>query len=72
MEVGRLKAEGFAELLARGLAVAGFQEGVAEVLADVGARGSEGCGFFELEDGGIVVVKTQRIEGEGQCCVSGI
>jgi hypothetical protein len=72
MKVGWREAEGLAELLASSVAVACFQERVAEVFADVGARGSEGRGFFEVDDGGVIVVKTQRIESEGECCVGGI
>jgi hypothetical protein len=44
VEIGGVETHGLAELLARGFGVAGFEEGIGEVFADVGAGGSEGGG----------------------------
>jgi hypothetical protein len=39
MKVRRFEVEGFAELVARGFAVAGFEQRVGQVLVDIGAIG---------------------------------
>ena len=39
MEVRRFEFEGFAELIARGFAVAGFEQRVGQVFMDIGAIG---------------------------------
>ena len=47
MKVRGFETHGFAELLASGFAVAGFQQRVGEILADVGAIRRERRGLFE-------------------------
>jgi hypothetical protein len=63
---------GFAELLARSLAVARLQQGVGEVLADIGAVRRERGGLFEKRDGGVVIVNPQGIECFRKGIVGGV
>jgi hypothetical protein len=72
MEVGRLQTHGLAELLPGGLAVTGLQQGVGEILVDIGAIRRESRGFFEERDGCIVVASPQGIEGVRERFVRGI
>ena len=65
MQIRRFELHGLAELLAGGLAVAGLQQGVGEVFADVGTVWRECCGFLEEGDGGVVIVNAQGIECAG-------
>jgi hypothetical protein len=59
MKIGRGESHGLAELLAGGFAVAGLQQSVGEVLADIGAAGRQGRGLPEERDGVVVVVGAQ-------------
>jgi hypothetical protein len=63
---------GFAELFARGLAVAGLEQGVGEVFANIGAVRRERGRLFEKRDGGIVIVKPQGTEGFRKRFVGGV
>jgi hypothetical protein len=72
MKVRGFEPHRIAELFARSFAVAGLQEGVGEVLADIGAVRGEGCGLLEKRDGGVVVVNPQGIEGFRKGFVGGV
>ena len=54
-----VEAHGFAELVAGQFGLAGFEVGVGEIFADVGARGGGGSGGEEGGDGDVVVVGAQ-------------
>jgi hypothetical protein len=47
MKIRRFDFEGFAELVARGFAIAGLEQRVGQVLANISAIGCEGRGLFE-------------------------
>jgi hypothetical protein len=59
MQIRRFELHGLAELLAGGLAVAGLQQGVGEVLTNIRAAGRERRGILEERDRGIVIVNPQ-------------
>ncbi len=65
-EVAGIGAKDFSELIARGLGVAGFEEGVGEVLADRGLVGRVAEGLLEGGDGAIVVAHFERVVGGSQ------
>jgi hypothetical protein len=70
--VRRLELEGLAKLIPRGFAVAGFEQRVRKVLADIGATGGAGYGLFEERDRSVVIARSQGIEGPGEGFVRGI
>jgi hypothetical protein len=72
VEIIRLEPQGFAELVAGGFAVAGFQQCVGKVLADIGAAGGECGSAFEVRYRGVIVVPAQFVEGFGQRLPGGI
>jgi hypothetical protein len=72
VKVGWFELHSFAELLARSFAVAGLQEGIGEVLADIAAVRRERRGLFEKRDGGVVIVKPQGVEGFRKRFVGGV
>jgi hypothetical protein len=66
VEIGRVEPHGLAELFAGGVAIAGFQERVGEVLADIGTGGGDDRRFSEVLDRGVVIVGAQGFKGFGQ------
>ena len=72
VKIGRIFPHGFAEFVARAVAVAGFQQRVSKVFPDVGAlRRERGC-LTKINDGGVVIVEPQCIEGGCQREVCGV
>jgi hypothetical protein len=63
VKIRGIDADGLAELFTRGFVLTGLEQGVGEILADVGASGREIGGLAEGGDGRVVVVRSQRIEG---------
>jgi len=70
--VGGIEPHGFGELRARGLGVAGLQQGVRQILPDVGAPRGEGGGLVEERDRGVVVARAQSVVGFRQRLIGGI
>jgi hypothetical protein len=63
MKISRLDPHCLTELLPRGIAVAGFQQRIAEVLADIGAIRRRASRLFEEGYGGVVIVRAQSVKG---------
>ena len=72
MKIRRFESEGFAELVARGFTVAGFEQRVGQVLMDVGPIRGKSRGLFEEGNGRVVIVRSQGIEGLCEGFVRGI
>jgi hypothetical protein len=69
VKVGGFEPHRFAELLAGGFGVSGFQEGVGEVLPDIGAAGRERGRFFKERDRIVVLLRTQGGESLCKCVI---
>lgn len=63
MRVCRFEFEGLAELIARGFAVAGLEQRVGQVLVNIGAIWRKFRCLLEEGNGGVVIARSQRIEG---------
>jgi hypothetical protein len=72
MKIRGLETHGFAELLTRSFTVACFQEGVGEVLADVGPLGRKCRRFFEEGDRSVIVAGAQGVESLCERFIRGI
>jgi hypothetical protein len=70
MKVGGFQTHGFAELFPRVFRVAGLQEGIRQILANIGARRRKGFRLLKLSDRAIVVVNSQSVEGFGERFIS--
>jgi hypothetical protein len=68
--IGRIDPHGFAELFARGLGVAGFEQRVGEILANIRPRRRNRDGFAKSGDRSIVIVDAQSIESFAKRLVS--
>jgi len=72
MSIGGFQPQSFAELFPGGFAVAGFEQGIGEILVNIGAQRRERRSVAKALDGAVVIPCAKGVESFCQRSVGGV